>query len=419
MPFPPTSCRHVPFVPRLIARGCALALAAMVAACGGGGGGAPALPLLPPAPAPAPPPAPAPTPAPAPAPERSVQSLRLIGEQVLANDIRIDGVLVGGLSAVDYDPATQLWYFLSDDRSASRFHTAELQYDVSVFSSVRFRSTVALRDAGGKPYPSSDPAPGGTSADPESLRVDPLGGGLWWGSEGDRARGLDPFVARMGTDGRALAMLPTPAMFRMSPAQETGSRNNATYEAMSFSSDGQSLWVGMEAPVYEDGPLPTPSSGAVSRLTQYDRGGAVLRQLAYPIDPIPAAPAPGRNADNGLTELLAINGHQFLAIERAGVQGADGNYANHIRLYEIDTEGATDVRGLARLAGASYQPVRKRLVLDLATLGLRKLDNIEGMSWGPKLANGNDTLVLVSDNNFNTASQVTQVLAFEVAATKP
>src|SRR3546814_13844399 len=60
-----------------------------------------------------------------------------------------------------------------------------------------------------------------------------------------------------------------------------------------------------------------------------------------------------------------------------------------------------------------FQSVTKRLVLDLTTLNLPKLDNIEGMAWGPPLANGNRSLVLVSDDNFN-ASQVTQLLAFEV-----
>ena len=81
-------------------------------------------------------------------------------------------------------------------------------------------------------------------------------------------------------------------------------------------------------------------------------------------------------------------------------------------------QGATDGRGLASLVGADYKPGRKRLVLDLNTLGLAKLDNIEGIAWGPKLPNGNDTLVLVSDNNFNTASQITQLLAFEVQPKK-
>lgn len=142
-------------------------------ACGGGGDSGVFLPVAP-APAPAAPP-PAPAPAPAPVAERSVQSVRLIGEQVLANDLRIDGVQVGGLSAVDYDPATKLWYFLSDDRTSSRFHTAELDYDGQRFSSVRFRSTIALKDMNGKVYPSPDPAPGGTAADPESFRIDPQG----------------------------------------------------------------------------------------------------------------------------------------------------------------------------------------------------------------------------------------------------
>lgn len=392
---------------RTLAASAVLALAA----CGGGSDGGSGF-FLPPV-ASAPPPAPAPAP-PAPPAERTVESVRLIGEQLLANDLKVDGFVVGGLSGVDYDPVTKTWYFLSDDRTASRFHTAELAYDATSFTSIQIRSSVALKDAGGKPYPSSDPAPGGTVADPESFRIDPQDGTLWWGSEGDRAKSLDPFVAKMGKDGQATAILPSIPMFKMFPTEDKGSRNNATFEALTFAADGKSLWVGMEAPIYEDGPLPTVASGAVSRFTQYDRAGNLLRQVAYPIDALPAAPAAGKSADNGVSEMLAINDHQFLVIERSGVQGADGVYVNYIRLYQIDTAGATDVRAIASLAGADYKPVQKRLVLNLNTLGLKKLDNIEGITWGPKLANGHDTLVLVSDNNFNAASQITQVLAFEV-----
>lgn len=35
------------------------------------------------------------------------------------------------------------------------------------------------------------------------------------------------------------------------------------------------------------------------------------------------------------------------------------------------------------------------------------------MSWGPTLANGHRSLVLISDDNFS-ADEVTQLLAFEV-----
>jgi len=61
----------------------------------------------------------------------------------------------------------------------------------------------------------------------------------------------------------------------------------------------------------------------------------------------------------------------------------------------------------------------KHLVLDLSKLpelgspALPKIDNIEGMSFGPDLPNGHRSLVLVSDNNFNP-DQITQFLVFEV-----
>jgi hypothetical protein len=51
--------------------------------------------------------------------------------------------------------------------------------------------------------------------------------------------------------------------------------------------------------------------------------------------------------------------------------------------------------------------------MDFNLAGLDKVDNLEGMSWGPTLANGHRSLVLISDDNFS-ADEVTQLLAFEV-----
>lgn len=44
---------------------------------------------------------------------------------------------------------------------------------------------------------------------------------------------------------------------------------------------------------------------------------------------------------------------------------------------------------------------------------LKHIDNVEGITFGKKLPNGHDTLVLVADNNFNKEQQ-TQIIAFEV-----
>jgi hypothetical protein len=91
----------------------------------------------------------------------------------------------------------------------------------------------------------------------------------------------------------------------------------------------------------------------------------------------------------------------------------------YIRLYQADVGNATNVAEVPALAGADYKPMTKRLLLNLSKLPelgsprLPKIDNIEGVAFGPDLPNGHRSLVLVSDNNFNP-DQITQFLALEV-----
>ena len=343
-----------------------------------------------------------------------IGSLRFIGSVPLPNDTMVDGTLVGGLSGLDYDPKTDRWYLISDDKSdknPARFYTAKLAFGQSGLSSVDVEHAVTLLQPDGKPYPSAKA--GGEVPDPESIRRDPDTGNLWWTSEGDRKLGLSPFLRIASPDGKAVNEVPTPAMFHMNKEQEIGPRHNLAFEGLSFAPDGASVWLAMESALYQDGPIATTSAGAIARLTHLDRDGKVLAQYAYPVDPIQAVPA-GKNADNGVSAFLALDDHRGLTLERSGVEGADGVWKMYIRIYEIDTTGATDISAVPALAGASYRPVAKRLVIDLAkTPDLGHIDNIEGISWGPTLADGKRSLVLVSDNNFNDA-QITQFLAFEV-----
>lgn len=347
-----------------------------------------------------------------------ITGLRLIGEQRIALKHAFEGTSVGGLSGIDYDAANKSWVMESDDRSEinpARFYRAALNYDSKAFAGVALNSVHFFTQPDGSRYPNLAHAKldrGDQVADIETIRVDPQDGSLWYGSEGNRKVGLHPFVRHADSGGRYLATLPTPAMFNVSK-EEIGSRNNMTFEALSFASDGKSLWLGMEAALYQDGPLATPDNGSIVRITRLDRAGKVLGQYAYPIEPVASRPGPGREADNGVSEILAVNDHQLLVVERAGVANADGVYTNHVRIYEMDTEGATDVQALPALAGATYVPARKRLLLDLEKIGLARVDNIEGISWGPRLENGRRSLVLISDDNFNPL-QVTQILAFEV-----
>ena len=343
---------------------------------------------------------------------------RLVGEQVIPPGTTVEGAAVGELSGIDYDRRTGRWYLLSDDseEGPARLFTARLDLDRSHLA-VRFTGATLVRRSDGTPFPpfaTNDPE----VADPESVRLDPGSRTLYWSSEGKREVPtdgtppalVDPWVRQMTTSGRHLRQLQQPRNLRMS-ATEQGPRRNAVFEGLTLTTDGRQLVTSTEGPRYEDGPLPTTTSGAVNRLTWYDkRTGRPGQQLAYPLDPIPATPVPPTaGADNGISELLAIDRHRYLVLERAFVSGV----GNSIRLYEIDVRGATDVRDDRSLSEGHYRPVGKRLVLDFATLGLDHVDNVEGMSWGPRLRGGERTLVFVSDDNFNP-SQVTQLIAVAI-----
>ena len=86
-----------------------------------------------------------------------------------------------------------------------------------------------------------------------------------------------------------------------------------------------------------------------------------------------------------------------------------------IRLVLAGIEADTsDVSNIPSLASADFIPMSRELLLEMPFVyqGI-KLDNIEAISWGGTLPNGNRTLVLASDNNFS-ASQANQFIAFEV-----
>jgi hypothetical protein len=113
----------------------------------------------------------------------------------------------------------------------------------------------------------------------------------------------------------------------------------------------------------------------------------------------------------GLPDLHAIDnqGH-FISIERAFTGLGFG-----ISLFQVSLEGATDISNINSLLDTGIngiKPVQKKLLLDLRKLDVL-LDNIEGLTLGSKLGDGQPSLILVSDNNFQSI-QRTQFLAFKL-----
>lgn len=350
----------------------------------------------------------------------AIAALRPLGMAVLA---RTPGGLLqhfGGISGADRDAATDTWLMVSDDKSEeapARFYTLRLRIDEHGIGPIEPLAVTELLQADGTRYPGIAEArarPGAVVPDLEALRIDPQDGSVLYSSEGDRRLGLDPFVRRANREGRFIGELPLPPRLRMHRDEERGPRHNLSLEGLAFTPDAQALWVAMEAPLYEDGELPTLQHGALARFSLLARDDRLLGQYAYPVDPIPEAPSGGqRRADNGVSEILSIGARRLLVIERSGREVGEFRFRFHVRLYEADFSQASDVGGMDTLLGADVRVATKRLLLDLNEAGLGEIDNIEAAGWGPPLANGHATLLLVSDDNFSP-HQRNQFIALEV-----
>ena len=286
-----------------------------------------------------------------------------------------------------------------------------------VFSGVTILSQEELLDETGNPFEDNQ-------ADPEAIRFDPETDNVIWVSEGYTDMDVHPFVREASGSGEYIRDFEIPALFQATEAEGQGPRNNGTFEGLSLSANGQGYWVAMELPLVQDGPAPVHGMDTDSpvRIAYIDNDtGEFGRQFAYELDPVTRA---GDFTVNGIVELLEYDDDRFLVLERSFASGYDDG-GNNVRIYNVDARNATDVSPLSALGDETYTVATKTLLFDfesirsqLATLpgGMENIvDNIEGITFGPDLPNGNRSLVLVADNNFSAfGPQLNQFIVLEV-----
>jgi hypothetical protein len=216
-------------------------------------------------------------------------------------------------------------------------------------------------------------------------------------SEGFTDRLIDPFVRRYALDGTFRGSLPVPQPFLPTADHSNGVRQNLAFESAGVPPNGRFLFTATENALFQDGPAATVGNGSLARILRYNlQTGRLDREWTYLTDPVAEPPVPPTQFSvNGLVELLPLNNQHMIAMERSFSVGAPGT-GNTIKLYRIS---------LSRTGSASRTPL-----LNLNELGI-PLDNVEGMTFGPRLPDGRRSVVLVSDNNF-AASQFTQFLLF-------
>jgi hypothetical protein len=341
------------------------------------------------------------------------------GETIPANQLGSFG------SAIAYSGSGQRYYAANDrgfgdgtTRSLCRFHVLDIKVDPvakrvhAVVVETRFLTSAAGENLVGLAAAYSADPERNLRFDPEGLRVGPEGT-LFLSDE------YGPCVDEFGPSGRRIRALPVPAKFRVTQcdadedretrSNRTGRVTNKGMEGLAITPDGRTLVAIMQGPLIQDG----GKQGVKCRILAIDADSGATREYLYPLS----------SAKRGVSEILAIDAQRFLVLERDGAGGKDA----FVRLFEIDLRGASDISGFGNgpddglpveQPPEGVKAVAKRRFLDLLDrrFGLARDDfpaKVEGLTWGPDLADGRRLLLVVSDNDLKP-DKPTFIYAFAI-----
>ncbi len=338
--------------------------------------------------------------------ENSVE-LRFVDEYVVKDSLDFKNTLVGGLSGIDYSNGS--YYLVIDDEDTPRILEASIDVQKDKITNVNFLEVVHLND--------TNSFIKNNILDLESVFVDE-NNHLNLVSEGDIKTGKDPVVFSVNKQGDFIGCYALPEYFKANSKLKP--RHNSVFESSCKSFDKKGFWVGMEGVLEADGNAPSElEENYPIRITYYNNATKdATSQFVYLLDPI-LRPAKGKVNVNGMTGMVEYEKNKFFLVERS-FQSGYGTKGNSIRIYKVDlSEEATNTLSLKSLKEEKYSPVKKELVFNFDSVRSQLtggvIDNIEGITFGPKLSNGNQSLILVSDDNFQKhAKQLNQFVLLEI-----
>lgn len=328
----------------------------------------------------------------------------------------------GGIGAIDYSGSGQRYLLLPDrgpqDGAAEfscRFHWAEIQVDptasprvrmtlmtTTLFTNKHDRQFVGLSSAFDQAHPNR-----GLRFDPEGARIGPSGQ-IFVSDE------YGPSVCEFSASGKLVRRFKVPTKFRPThlsadPIEENSASNvgrqaNGGFEGLALIPDGKKLFAFTQRPLLQDSQAtvedPKKRLGIHNRILEIDISSGATREFAYPLE----------HSTHGVSEVLAINEHEFFVLERDSKAGQEAAFK---KVFRIDLTDATDTSTVDSLPlvqlPTEIKPVSKRLLIDFldprfGLAGEKCPEKFEGITFGPALPDGRRTLVVSVDNDFNSAS---------------
>lgn len=330
--------------------------------------------------------------------------LLFLGENEIKTGTLFNEVQIGGLSGIYYDKTADLYYAISDSRNTpqeglARIYALKINTSARGIEQLTVQESHNLLDKDGQPWKKGE-------VDAEGIAPRVNGEGFYWSSE------LGSPLRIMDKQGKFIADLAdvVPDYYNPQGKKEDpiGVRSGATFEGLSVTPDGKTVFLATETALKQDGSLATTINSSPARILKYtvnptDNSLTLAGEFIYNVDPIPQVSQFAIN-DNGLSEILAINENKAIIIERAGRNASEGfnDWDFTIRVYLVDFENSTNIMGIKSLSEieklSATQPAQKRLLIDFDKI-TDAPDCIEAVTFGPDI-DGKKTLLFVSDNNF-------------------
>ncbi|MEI3648898.1 MAG: esterase-like activity of phytase family protein [Dolichospermum lemmermannii FEM_B0920] len=344
-----------------------------------------------------------------------IKSIEFIGQATLPTGLIFQKTEIGGLSGITYDVRNNLYYAISDDRGQKappRFYTFTIDLSKGKLTNndVIPVGVTNLLNTSNQPFPPN-------TTDTEGIAITNQDT-IFVSSEGDVDKLINPFIKEFAlASGKTISTLPIPDKFLPDSQKQKGIRNNLAFESLTITPNQKFLFTATENALIQDGPAAKSGVGTSSRILEYNLlTKQPEREFLYQTEPVTPLFNPTGKFASGLPDLLALNNQgNFLSIERSFT-----GLGFTVFVFEISLENATDIHNfdsIAKIDPDKIKPVEKKLLLDLRTLDV-SLDNIEGLTLGAKLPDGQPSLILISDNNFNGLQQ-TQILAFKLKIESP
>ena len=187
-----------------------------------------------------------------------------------------------------------------------------------------------------------------------------------------------------------------------------GRSANRGIEGLTITPDGKFLVGFVQGPLLQDG----GEGGRINRIIKLEIDSGRTEQYVYDNQVRESDTKSSGTKTHNSSEILAINNHEFLVLERDGKGLGDDSQARFKQLFKIDLEGATDIEKLKISGEDRLLPyaVPKTLFLDIRNAlnakGIKDTEipaKLEGATFGDDVKIGGavlHTLWISSDNDF-------------------